>query len=173
MDVCFTTSFHLNFLSFMHCCQVRMQSHGEDLERLIKVLVIWKLEGCVLPHFWSCARLWLLKASSPKNRSPCSEKALDVRTPSPPLVGIGIFKNSMLDSKFFSTIFFLNQKPDWVYLLDLLSPYVPSHLVRMEAAGYLICSQYNVGSLLVRVLLFNCRIYYQFLVTVPCLSLLK
>lgn len=66
------------------------------------------------------------------------------------MVGIAIFQNSMLDFKFFSTFFFLNQELDWTYVLDLLSPYVPSHPVRMEAAGNLICSQYNLGSLLER-----------------------
>lgn len=53
-----------------------MQPHREDLERLIKALVIWRLEG----YNSACgrARLWhLLNADYPKNRSHVL-KALDV-----------------------------------------------------------------------------------------------
>lgn len=90
MDVCFSWLSHSNFLSSMKYCQVRMQPLRDDSERLINALVFGDCKAVTL-HLWECQIL----AGYPKNKSPCSEKVRGIKTPSPPLVGNAVFKNSI------------------------------------------------------------------------------
>lgn len=108
MDLCVSwSSLSLslsNFISFMEVLPgenaASQKIWGDELR--LSVFGGWRV---ITFHSQKCQSGHLLNVGHSKNRSPCSEKVLDVKPPSPPLVGIAVLKKCNVGLLVFSIFF--------------------------------------------------------------------